>query len=182
VCVCVCMCVCAISRCTFLYLQYIYLYHTCCAKIRVWSCLVTGNFGLFTEIAVCKFLRGWRAYSPKPFLILSIVCVYTFFCSFLYGVLCPRVLLGIMRHRNVHYYYYYYCPCDCPAQQLGQQWRSTLVAAQCRVDTALTNILLFWRRSTASLVLRVGACLEPSLFFPFPLVPVPNRPPRLPGR
>ena len=35
-----------------------------CAKIRVWSCLVTGNFGLFTEIPVCKFLRGW----PKPFL------------------------------------------------------------------------------------------------------------------
>ena len=29
-----------------------------CAKIRVWSCLVTDNFGLFTEIAVCKFLHG----------------------------------------------------------------------------------------------------------------------------
>ena len=26
------------------------------------SCLVTDNFGLFTEIAVCKFLRGWRSY------------------------------------------------------------------------------------------------------------------------
>ena len=32
------------------------------------------------------------------------------------------------------------------------------------------NILLFWRRSTASLVFRVGACLESSLFFP-PLSP-----------
>ena len=40
-----------------------------CAKIRVWSCLVTGNFGLFTEIPVCKFLRDWRAYSPKLFII-----------------------------------------------------------------------------------------------------------------
>ena len=40
-----------------------------CAKIRVWSCLVTGNFGLFTEILVCKFLRGWRAYSPNPFFL-----------------------------------------------------------------------------------------------------------------
>ena len=30
------------------------------------GCLVTGNFGLFTEIPVCKFLRGWRAYRPKP--------------------------------------------------------------------------------------------------------------------
>ena len=31
------------------------------------------------------------------------------------------------------------------------------------------NILLFWRRSTAALVFRVGACLESSLFFlPFP--------------
>ena len=67
-----------------------------CAKIRVLSCLVTGNFGLLTKISVCKFLRGWRAYSPKPFFfliifyILSIVCVYTLFCSFLYGALCPR--------------------------------------------------------------------------------------------
>ena len=32
------------------------------------------------------------------------------------------------------------------------------------------NILLFWRRSTAALVFRVGACLESSLFFP-PLSP-----------
>ena len=39
-----------------------------CAKIRVWSCLVTDNFGLFTEIAVCKFLRGWWSYGPKSFL------------------------------------------------------------------------------------------------------------------
>ena len=35
------------------------------------------------------------------------------------------------------------------------------------------NILLFWRRSTAALVFRVGACFEISL------VPVPNRPTRL---
>ena len=46
-----------------------------CAQIRIWSCLDTENFGLFTEIAVCKFLRGWRSYGPKPFFILSIVCV-----------------------------------------------------------------------------------------------------------
>ena len=60
------------------------------AQIRVWSCLVTDNFGFYTEIAVCKFLRGWRSYGLKPFFILSIVCVYTFFYSFLYGALCPR--------------------------------------------------------------------------------------------
>ena len=58
------------------------------AKIRVWSCLVNDNLGLFTEIAVCKFLRGWRM--SRNLFILSIVCVYTFFCSFLYGALCPR--------------------------------------------------------------------------------------------
>ena len=44
------------------------------------------------------------------------------------------------------------------------------------------NIVLFWRRSTAALVFRVGVCPEVSLFFPpFPLVPVPNRPTRLRG-
>ena len=57
------------------------------------------------------------------------------------------------------------------------------VAAQCRTDTAFINVLLFWRRSTAALVFRVGACFEVPLFCPpFPLVPVPNRPSRLRGR
>ena len=57
VCVCVCVCVYAISHCTFLYLQYIYMYHKCVLKSEfghVWL-LTTG---LFTEIAVCKLLRG----------------------------------------------------------------------------------------------------------------------------
>ena len=50
-------------------------------------------------------------------------------------------------------------------------------------DGHCLNILLFWRRSTAALVLLVGACFEVLLFFPpFPLVPVPNRPSRLRGR
>ena len=36
------------------------------------------------------------------------------------------------------------------------------------------NTLLFWRRSTADLVFRVGACFEVSLFFPhFPARPRP---------
>ena len=41
------------------------------------SSTVTDNFGLFIEIAVCKFLRGWWSYGLKPFFILFIVCVYT---------------------------------------------------------------------------------------------------------
>ena len=50
-------------------------------------------------------------------------------------------------------------------------------------DGHCLNILLFWRRSTAALVFRVGACFEVSLFYlPFPLVPVPNRPSFLRGR
>ena len=44
------------------------------------------------------------------------------------------------------------------------------------------DILLFWRRSTASLVFRV-APVSSLHSFPFPpIVPVPNRPPRLCGR
>jgi len=47
----------------------------------------------------------------------------------------------------------------------------------------LINILLFWRRSTAALVFRVGACFEVSFFCPpFPTRPRPNKPPRLRGR
>ena len=55
------------------------------------------------------------------------------------------------QHCNAH------CPCDSAlAQQLKQQLRSALVVAQWRGDTALT-LPLFWRRSTASSVFRVGA-------------------------
>ena len=44
------------------------------------------------------------------------------------------------------------CPCDsAQAQQLKQQLRGALVAAQRRGDTALT-LPLFWQRSTVSLV------------------------------
>ena len=39
-------------------------------------------------------------------------------------------------------------------------------------DGHCLNILLFWRRSTAALVFRVGDCLEVSLFCP----PFPSRP------
>ena len=50
-------------------------------------------------------------------------------------------------------------------------------------DRHCLNILLFWWRSTAALVFRVGACFEVSLFCPpFPLVPVPSRPIHLRGR
>ena len=64
---------------------------------------------------------------------------------------------------------YGHCPCDCSAQQLKQQLRGILVAAQWRGDTAIT-FWLFWRRSTSSSVFRVGArgrafTLSP----PFPL-------------
>ena len=39
-------------------------------------------------------------------------------------------------------------------------------------EHCLINIPLFWRRSTAALVFRVGGCLEVSLFCP----PFPTRP------
>ena len=60
----------------------------------------------------------------------------------------------------------------CPAQQLKQQFGSTLVAAQWRGDTALT-LLLFRRRSTASSVFRVGAR---DRAFPLSPLPPPPRP------
>ena len=47
--------------------------------------------------------------------------------------------------------------------------RCTMLEGHC------LNILLFWQRSMAALVFRVGSCFEVSVFCPpFPLVPVPN--------
>ena len=72
--VCVCVqypavrfCVCSISTCI------IYV----CAQIRVWSCLVTDNFGLFTEIALCQLLHDLAVVWPETFLFcLSYVFVH----------------------------------------------------------------------------------------------------------
>ena len=78
-CVCVCVCVCVISRCTFFLFAVYLLVSYMCAQIRVWSCLVTDNFGLFTEIVVRKFLRGWRSHGLKPFFIfVHCMCLYIF--------------------------------------------------------------------------------------------------------
>ena len=80
---CVCVCVCNIPLYFFVFAVYLLVSYMC-AKIRVWSCLVTGNIGLFTEIPVCKFLRGLRAYSPKPlFLYFISFSLYVFIHFFL---------------------------------------------------------------------------------------------------
>ena len=78
-CVRACVCVCNIPLYFFVFAVYLLVSYMC-AKIRVWSCLVTGNFGLFTEIPVCKFLRGWRAYRPETF---------SFFFFFFFYKSCP---------------------------------------------------------------------------------------------
>ena len=81
---------------------------------------------------------------------------------------------------------YGHCPRDiCSAQQLKQQLRGTLVATQWRGDTALT-FWLFWRRSTASAVFRIGARGRAFTLSPpppaTPTPPVPNGLPRFCGR
>ena len=87
VCVCVCVCVCNIPLYIFAFAVYLLVSYMC-AKIRDWSCFVTDNFGLFTEIAVCKFLHGWRSYGLLDF--VHCMCLYIFLQLFLYGALCPR--------------------------------------------------------------------------------------------
>ena len=53
-----------------------------CAKIRVWSCLVNDNFGLFTETAVCKCLSSWRSCGRKPFLFCPLSVFIHFSAAF----------------------------------------------------------------------------------------------------
>ena len=69
----------------FVFAVYLLVLHNIilCAQIRVRSCLVTDNFGMFTEIAVCKLLRGLAVVRPGTlYIYLSIVSVYTFSASF----------------------------------------------------------------------------------------------------
>ena len=89
---CVCVCARVRSRKTPLYIFVFAIYllvSYMCAQIRVWSCLVTTNLGLFTGIAVCKFLCGWRSYGPKPFYCVHCMCL-EIFLRLLYDALCPR--------------------------------------------------------------------------------------------
>ena len=58
-------------------------------QIRVWSCLLADNFGLFTEIAVRKFVLGLAAVWPEIIFIFSSVCVYIFVHRFVRRVM-PR--------------------------------------------------------------------------------------------
>ena len=44
--------------------------------------LPTDNFGLFTEIDVCKFLRGWWSYGLKPFLFCPLYVFIHFSAAF----------------------------------------------------------------------------------------------------
>ena len=80
-CVCVYVCVCNIPLYIFVFAVYLLVYYMC-AKIRVWSCLVTDNIGLFTEIAVCKFLRGRWSYGPQPFLFCPLYVFIHFSAAF----------------------------------------------------------------------------------------------------
>ena len=79
VCVCVCVCVCAsnIPLYTFVFAIYLLVSYMC-DTIRVWSCSVTDNFGLLTEIAVCKCFRGWPSYGLKPFYLFLFCPLYVF--------------------------------------------------------------------------------------------------------
>ena len=75
------ICVCDIPLYIFVFAVYLLVSYMG-AKIRVWLCLVTDNFGLFTEIAVCKFLRGWRKYGLKPFLVCPLYVFIHFSAAF----------------------------------------------------------------------------------------------------
>ena len=67
------VCVCNIPLYIFIFAVYL-LVHVCSDQSLV--CLFTDNFGLYTEIAVCKFLRGWRLYGLKPFYFELYVLVH----------------------------------------------------------------------------------------------------------
>ena len=74
------MCVCNILLYIFVFAVYLLVLYTC-AQIRVWSCLVTDNFGLFTEVAVCK-QRGLVVIWPEGFLLCPLYVFLHFSASF----------------------------------------------------------------------------------------------------
>ena len=52
-----------------------------CAQIKVWSCLLTDTFGLFTEITVCKFMRDLVIVCPENILYIFSASFCTVHCA-----------------------------------------------------------------------------------------------------
>jgi len=77
---CVRLCECAISVLLYIFVfaGYLLVLLYVCAQIRVWSCFITENLGLFTGIVVCKFLRGLAAVRPETFLFCPLYALYIF--------------------------------------------------------------------------------------------------------
>ena len=84
--VCVCACVCAISCCTFLYLQYIYLYHTCVLKSEfghVW--LLTTLVYLLKLLYVNSCVVGSHM-AQNLFYFVHCICLCIFLQLFVWRI------------------------------------------------------------------------------------------------
>ena len=83
-CVCVCVCVCARNIPLYIFVFVVYLrvsYIVLKSEFgHVW--LLTTLVYLLKLLAVCKFLRGWRSYGPKPFLFCPLYVFIHFSASF----------------------------------------------------------------------------------------------------
>ena len=101
-------CVCVVHFCVAVYLLVLYM----CAQIRVWSCLFTDNFGLFTEIAACKFLRDLAVVWPVSFFYCVHCCPLWVFIHFSASFCTTHCALDLARdyapYKCPLYYYYYY--------------------------------------------------------------------------
>ena len=67
-------CICGIFTCI------IHVYSN--QSLVMFACLVTDKFGLFTEIVVCTFLRGWWLYGLKPFIFCPLYVFMHFSAAF----------------------------------------------------------------------------------------------------
>ena len=63
------------------------------------------NFGLFTDISVCKFLHGLAVIWLETFLFHPSYMFIHFYKYIFVLHIVPQILLGIMCHRNVHHCY-----------------------------------------------------------------------------
>ena len=90
VCVCVCVCVCVSVWCACM--------HVCACVCAICPCTYVSsdhsvvmfvylNYGLFTDIAVCKFLLGVVVVWPETFLFCLYIFLYMCVCVCLYSFL-----------------------------------------------------------------------------------------------
>ena len=82
-----------------------YLYYICVLRSDFGHVWLLTTLVYILKLLYVNYCVVWRSYVLIPSYFVHFMCLYIFLLLFVRRIV-PWILIGIMRHRNVHYYYY----------------------------------------------------------------------------